>query len=97
MGFVPNTKKDQKDMLNKIGVENFQDLLSDIPPELLFKGDLLLPQPMSEMEVMAHLRDLANKNENCEDTICFLGGGAYDHFIPAAVKHIVSRPKFYTA
>ncbi|NOY58050.1 MAG: aminomethyl-transferring glycine dehydrogenase subunit GcvPA [Calditrichaeota bacterium] len=97
MGFVPNTKDDQKAMLKKIGVEKFQDLLSEIPPELLFEGDLELPQPMSEMEVMAHLRDLANKNENCEDNICFLGGGAYDHFIPAAVKHIVSRPEFYTA
>jgi len=97
MGFVPNTKDDQKAMLKKIGVEKFEDLLSDIPPELLFQGDLKLPQPMSEMEVMTHLRDLGNKNENCEDNICFLGGGAYDHFIPAAVKHIISRPEFYTA
>ncbi len=97
MSYIPNTKNDQKEMLKSIGVESFDDLLQEIPPQLLFKGDLELPPAMSEMEVMRHLRTLALENENCENNICFLGGGAYDHFVPAAVKHILSRSEFYTA
>ncbi len=97
MSYIPNTKDDQQEMLEAIGVDSFDDLLQEIPPHLLFKGELELPPAMSEMEVMRHLRTLAAENENCEDNICFLGGGAYDHFVPAAVKHIISRSEFYTA
>jgi glycine dehydrogenase subunit 1 len=84
-------------MLSSIGVEKFSDLLKEIPPELLFEGELKLPAAMSEMELMRHLKELSGENRNCEDNLCFLGGGAYDHFIPAAVKHILSRSEFYTA
>ncbi|MBN2413637.1 aminomethyl-transferring glycine dehydrogenase subunit GcvPA [candidate division KSB1 bacterium] len=97
MSFFPNTNADQQKMLNKIGVNSFTDLIKNIPAELLFKGELKLPAPLSELEVMQHLTSLASKNENCQDNICFLGGGAYDHFIPAVVKHIISRSEFYTA
>ncbi len=97
MSYIPNTKDDQQEMLKAIGVESFDDLLQEIPPQLLFRGDLDLPPAMSEMEVMRHLRELALENQNCENNLCFLGGGAYDHFVPAAVKHILSRSEFYTA
>jgi len=97
MSFFPNTNADQQEMLNKVGVRSFSDLTANIPAELLFKGNLKLPAPLSELEVMQHLSGLAAKNENCEDNICFLGGGAYDHFVPAVVKHILSRSEFYTA
>ena len=97
MPFIPNTNSDQDEMLRKIGVNNFEDLLSNIPPELLFKGDLKLPKPMSEFEVTEYLRELSMDNENCLDNICFLGAGAYDHFVPSVVKHILSRSEFYTA
>ena len=97
MAFLPHTDADKKDMLKAIGVENFEDLLSDLPAHLLYKGELKLPAPMSEMEVTSHLRRLSQKNENCLDNVSFLGGGAYDHFIPAVVKHILLRSEFYTA
>ena len=97
MGYIPNTVDDQQEMLNKLGLKDFQDLLVEIPDNLLFKGQLNMPGPMSEMEVMDHLQELGAKNENCEDNICFLGGGAYDHFIPSAIKHLTSRSEFYTA
>ncbi len=97
MSFFPNTNADQQEMLNKIGVNSFTDLIKNIPAELLFRGELKLPAPLSELEVMQLLASLASKNENCQDNICFLGGGAYDHFIPAVVKHIISRSEFYTA
>jgi len=97
MPFIPHTEKDRQEMLRAIGVDNFQQLLRGIPPELLFQGNLKLPAPLSEVEVMKHLRQLSRENDNCEDNICFLGGGAYDHFVPAVVKHILSRSEFYTA
>ena len=97
MTFVPHTEADKNKMLQKSVVEKFEDLLENISSELLYNGELNLPPAMSEMEVMSHLRELAAENQNCADNICFLGGGAYDHFIPAAVKHITSRSEFYTA
>lgn len=97
MPFIPLTPKDRQEMLHALGVERFEDLLQAIPRHLLFKGDLRLPSPLSEMEVMTLLRRLSQQNDNCEDNICFLGGGAYDHYVPAPVKHILSRSEFYTA
>ncbi len=97
MTFIPNTETDQKSMLKKIGVTRFSDLLDNIPANLLLEGELSLPQPLSELEVMALLQELAQQNKNCQEYTCFLGGGAYDHFIPAVVKHILMRSEFYTA
>ena len=84
-------------MLKTIGVANFEELLESIPEEARFKGKLDLPEPLSEYEVTKHLKEIADKNEHTGTHTCFLGGGAYDHFIPAAVDHITSRPEFYTA
>lgn len=97
MTFVQNTPKDQQEMLRRIGVADFSDLITNIPKELLFKGALNLPGPLSEMDVLRELKNLAAQNQNCEDHLCFLGGGAYDHYVPAVVKHITSRSEFYTA
>jgi glycine dehydrogenase subunit 1 len=97
MGYIPNTANDQQEMLKKLGLKDFQDLLVEIPDHLLYKGQFKMPGPMSEMEVLDHLQELGAKNENCEANICFLGGGAYDHFVPSAIKHLTSRSEFYTA
>ena len=96
MPFIANTHDDRKAMLKAIGV-NEQELLSGIPDSLLTKESLNLPKPLSEMEVLAYLDDLAAKNQNCDQLSCFLGAGAYDHFIPSAVHHILQRSEFYTA
>lgn len=97
MPFIPNTDADRKKMLQAIGVKNFEELISDIPEELLFHGTLNLPPALSEMEIMAELTAKSKRNIGCEDQILFIGGGAYDHYIPAAIDHIVSRSEFYTA
>ena len=97
MSYIPSTDADQREMLKKIGVERFQDLLRDIPEEMLYRGALDLPEPMSELEVRDHLADLAKRNAHNEDYICFLGGGAYDHYIPAAIGQLLARSEFYTA
>ncbi len=97
MHYIPNTEENRKEMLKSIGVKDFEELLSPIPKEARFKGDLDLPQSMSEFEVSRHLQELADENDHAGTHTCFLGGGAYDHFIPAAVGHIISRSEFYTS
>ena len=97
MPFIPNTDEDRKEMLAAIGVKNFEELIANIPDELRFKGKMNIPEPLSELEISALLNDKMQKNSGCIDYISFLGGGAYDHYIPAAVNHIISRSEFYTA
>lgn len=97
MPFIPNTDQNRAEMLKSIGVSDFEELLSDIPEAIRFKGEYNLPKPMSEYEVSKHLSDLASRNAHAGSHVCFLGGGAYDHFIPSAVNHILSRSEFYTA
>ncbi len=97
MGFVPNTEEDRQEMLKAIGVSSFEELISDIPPEIRLKEDLKLPEPLSEYEALKELREISEKNLDLNHAISFLGGGAYDHFIPSAVFTIISRSEFYTA
>lgn len=97
MSFIPNTDEDRKQMLETIGVDSFEDLINNIPDELKLKRKLKLPEPLSELELLNELQAIAQKNHAASEAICFLGGGAYDHFIPAAVGHITSRSEFYTA
>ncbi|MBN2010201.1 aminomethyl-transferring glycine dehydrogenase subunit GcvPA [candidate division KSB1 bacterium] len=97
MPFIPNTDDDRREMLKTIGVKRFDDLIANIPDKLRFKGQLKLPQPMSELEITHWLQTSARHTVGCDAAISFLGAGAYDHFIPAAIDHIVSRSEFYTA
>jgi glycine dehydrogenase subunit 1 len=98
MAFIPTTEKNRREMLDTIGVRSIDELLAgSVPDDLRFKGELDLPPALSEFEVEKLLREIAAQNEHAGTHVCFLGGGAYDHFIPAAVKHVVSRPEFYTS
>ena len=97
MPFIPNTDQDRQQMLREIGVEKFDDLLENVPEHLRLKGKLELPKPLSELEVSVLLKEIAAENLTANTHISFLGGGVYDHFIPAAVGHITSRSEFYTA
>jgi glycine dehydrogenase subunit 1 len=94
MSWIPTTSGEQKEMLAAIGAGSIDDLFATIPPELRIK-QWDLPPGMSEMSVRARLDALAAKN--CPGNICFMGGGVYDHFIPAAVDALSSRSEFYTA
>jgi glycine dehydrogenase subunit 1 len=97
MPFFPNTDDDRRAMLREIGVGSFEDLIVAIPPELRLRGGMNLPTPLSEFEVSRELQKLAEQNRSTNQMISFLGGGAYDHYIPAAVGAILSRSEFYTA
>lgn len=94
MAYIANSEADRQAMLNAIGVKDFEELIRYIPEELRVKGELNLPEPLSELEAIRTMEELAQKNHT---GISFLGGGAYDHYIPAAVRHILWRSEFYTA
>jgi glycine dehydrogenase subunit 1 len=97
MSYVPNTDLNRKEMLNRIGVSGMDELLQAIPQSIRLKDDLRLPPPLSEPELTRLMQELARRNTDSGRAICFLGGGAYDHFVPAIVDHIISRSEFYTA
>ena len=97
MEYIPNTAEDQKEMLKTIGVSSIEDLFCNIPADVKLKRGLNLPGPMSELELLKEVRALSSMNANTVDYVCFLGAGAYDHFIPSVVPHILSRSEFYTA
>jgi len=99
MNYISNTDKQREEMLHEIGVNTFEELLHDIPPELreirLNLGEAL--KGLSELELIKHLRELSEQNVNLDQFTSYLGAGAYDQFIPSIVKAILSRGEFYTA
>ena len=94
MPFIANTESDRREMLAAIGLETLDDLFGDVPSELRCKG-LDVSPGQSEQEVRDRLARLADRNAT--GLVSFLGGGFYDHFVPAAVEAMVSRSEFYTA
>jgi glycine dehydrogenase subunit 1 len=92
--YIPNTDDDRRKMLQRIGVGGFEDLLVNIPEKLRLKRPLNIPR-LSELELLKEIREMSSRNR--EGLVCFAGGGVYDHFIPAAVGAIASRPEFVTA
>lgn len=97
MSYVPCNGDEREQMLREIGISSFTDLLTAIPEHLRLSGRLNLPPPLSELEVYRYLSGLASKNVDSEKYDIFLGAGVYDHFVPAAIETIVSRPEFMTA
>jgi glycine dehydrogenase subunit 1 len=97
MPYVSNTPEDQRAMLEAIGVSSLEELFASIPPELRLNRPLDIPPALAEMELSAHLAALAARNQPAGQKVCFLGGGSYDHFIPAIVDYVASRGEFYTS
>lgn len=94
MPYIPHTRQQQQEMLNTAGFSSLDDLFQDIPEELKPEG-FDLPPGKTEMEVMDFLRGLSLQNST--GLTSFLGGGFYDHYIPAAAQELASRSEFYTA
>lgn len=84
-------------MLSQIGVESVDDLFSPIPDHIRLKGDLNLPAQRSEPALRADLSGLAGRNTDTSQAVCFMGAGAYDHFIPTVVDTLASQNEFVTA
>lgn len=94
--FTPHTNAEREEMLRVIGVRKLDELFADVPAAHRFPS-LNLPPALSEMEARMQLEELAGANETAHDLICFLGAGAYYHYIPAVVDAIISRGEYLTA
>ncbi|WP_367608069.1 aminomethyl-transferring glycine dehydrogenase subunit GcvPA [Legionella sp. W05-934-2] len=94
MAFVPHTEKDIEQMLAQIGVANVDSLFDEVPANLRSAPLQNIPDAISEMRLMREANEKAAENKSLT---CFLGAGAYDHHIPAAVWDITSRGEFLTA
>ena len=97
MSYISNTDKERREMLDVIGVKSFDDLISNIPQKFQLKEALNLEEPLSELEISRKISTILSKNKCLNKMNSFLGGGVYDHFIPAAVDTITNRPEFLTA
>jgi len=96
MPFLPHTESERSEMLRVIGVKQAEDLFAAIPKAARFP-ELKLPPAVSEPEIMAEMRYWAEANHHAQSTACFLGAGAYNHYIPAEVNPLLLRGEFYTA
>lgn len=92
--YLPHTEDDVRLMLDSCGLESIEDLYSDVPEQLKFKGEYSLPSEMSEKEVRDFFDSLGEQNSKL---VCFAGNGFYDHSAPAAVKSLIARSEFLTA
>lgn len=97
MPYFANTPDDERAMLAAIGVRSIEELYQLVPADLRLARELNLPPALTEVELTQHMGELAARNESAADNVCFLGGGSYDHFIPAIVDTIASRGEFYTS
>ena len=95
--YIPNTEADLTCMLDRLGLSSIDELFRDIPRELLLENGLDLPEALSEQELISKMMGLSKKNSGVNELTCFLGAGAYDHFIPVVVGELVSRSEFYTS
>lgn len=92
--YIPHTPEDIARMLERIGVKSVDDLYADVPQEVIFKEEYALPESMSELELREWFKALGAKNRSLT---VFGGQGAYDHYAPSVIPHLLERSEFYTA
>lgn len=97
MAYIANTADDVSLMLDAIGLESLDQLFDMIPPEYRLTRPLAIPGALGEMELTAEISARLARNIGADLRPCFLGAGAYDHFIPAVVDQLAARGEFYTS
>lgn len=95
MVYIPNTDADRREMLATVGADSVSDLFQDVPAAYRFP-ELRLPAPLSEMEVLSELQTLSYENDDLQHLTCFLGAGAYQHFVPSVVDFLLHRSELFT-
>ncbi|RYG46936.1 aminomethyl-transferring glycine dehydrogenase subunit GcvPA, partial [bacterium] len=96
--YIPHTDADRAEMLATIGAASIDELFREIPDNLRVEpGALNLPPALDESRLMTHLHELAGKNVDLAKTVCFLGAGVYDRFVPSTVGAVISRGEYLTA
>jgi len=97
MRYIPHTDEDIRQMLDVVGVDTLDDLFTGIPAEVRLQRPMNLSPPLAEGDLLREFKQLARQNATPDSHLSFLGGGAYNHFIPAVVDQLISRSEFYTA
>src|SRR5580704_8375848 len=97
MAYIANTPDDTRLMLSAIGLDSLDELFDLIPPDLRLKTSLRVPPALTELELTDHIGAILALNQGADRRVCFLGGGSYDHFVPAVVDNLAARGEFYTA
>lgn len=95
--YLPMTESDRDAMLKTIGISSIDELFSDIPEKVRFKGEYNIKPAKSESALTKELAQMASKNASTANYASFLGAGVYDHYKPIIVDHVISRSEFYTA
>jgi len=96
--YIPNSVPDVKEsMLKELGMKSVEDIYKEIPNHLRFKGKMNIPDAiLSEARLQKHVEDILAKNKNCKKNISFLGGGCWNHYVPAVCDTIGTRDEFLT-
>lgn len=94
--YLPHTEAEVATMLASLGLSSVDELFASIPPALRLAGGIDLEPGLSEFDALDRMERLAGRNA-ATDLVCFAGGGAYDHDVPAAVRHLAFRSEFVTA
>jgi glycine dehydrogenase subunit 1 len=97
MAYIANTPEDVRVMLDAVGLDSLDQLFDMVPAEYRLDRPLRIPPALTELELTRDVGALLARNEGADRRACFLGAGAYDHFIPAVVDALASRGEFYTA
>jgi glycine dehydrogenase subunit 1 len=95
--FAPHTDDDVREMLASLGLSSFDDLYAHVPGDVQLRRPLDIPAGVSELELLEDLKRLSARNSHAEDTVCFAGGGAYDHYVPAVVWALAGRSELMTS
>jgi glycine dehydrogenase subunit 1 len=94
--YIPNSPEERSEMLDSIGLKSAAELFDSIPDNLLLRRPLNTPAALSESELLTRFEQMGARNAGAR-RISFLGGGAYSHYVPTIVDHIISRSEFFTA
>lgn len=96
--YIPNdTEVIRQRILDIIGIDDIEELFSDIPGDAVFTDSSILPEPHSEIEVLRHVKKILSKNITSEENVSFLGGGVWCHYVPSVVDTISARSEFLTS
>jgi len=96
MNYVSHSEAERQAMLQRVGAASIENLFETVPAQVRFPK-LDLPKPLSELEVTRLMSKMAASNDDLNEYACFLGAGAYNHYVPSVVGHLAGRSEFYTA
>src|SRR5687768_397970 len=95
--YIANTPAEQKRMLQTIGAGSIEELLVRVPAKARMSRPLALPPALAETDLIRHMSAMAARNADAESFSCFQGAGAYDHYVPSPINHLILRGEFFTA